>query len=123
MLNSLMTTKYPLCCVLMELAAQMRARDLSLQLQWAPRTVNTEADALTNGVFTGFSPARRINLDPKTQAWLVLDGLMRAGKELQAEKARLKEEARRSKGSGGASAAGPGKRRRREDKLSVREPW
>ena len=120
-LNSLMTTKYPLCCVLMELAAQMRVRDLSLQLQWAPRTVNVEADALTNGAFRGFTPELRVPFDLGSFGWIVLDGLMKAGGELQREKQRLKAAAALAGGGGGAPQAG--KKRRREDRLRVREPW
>jgi len=122
-LNGLMTTKYPLCCVLMELAAQMKARDLALQLQWAPRTVNTEADALTNGEFAGFAPELRIPVDMASANWLVLDNLMKAGSELQAEKLRLKAAAQAARAGGGGAPLQAGKRRKREERLRVREPW
>ena len=105
----------------MELAAQMRVRDLSLQLQWAPRTVNEEADALTNGNFSGFTPELRVPFDLGSFGWIVLDGLMKAGGELQREKQRLKAAAALAGGGGGALQAG--KKRRREDRLRVREPW
>ena len=43
-----MSTTYPLCLVQMELAAQLEARRAVLMPDWAPRDMNTEADALTN---------------------------------------------------------------------------
>jgi hypothetical protein len=55
-----MSTAYPLCCVAMELAAQLEQRGLDLTLEWAPRDRNVEADSLADGRFEGFSPGRRV---------------------------------------------------------------
>ena len=73
-----------------ELAARMRATDTSLMLQWAPRTVNTEADALTNADFAGFAPELRRRLDFGKHKWMVLDSLMEQGRNFMAERERLR---------------------------------
>ena len=47
--------------------------------RWTPRDGNTEADDLTNGIFTAFSPGLRIDVDVEKLQWLVLPGLLRTG--------------------------------------------
>ena len=59
-----MTMSYPLCCVNMELAAQLEARGAKLELQWAPRTHNQETDDLTNERFEAFQGDLRVRADP-----------------------------------------------------------
>jgi hypothetical protein len=54
------TTKYPLVCVLMELAAQLHQRGCALELSWAPRLQNWQANALTNDDFRGFDFSKRV---------------------------------------------------------------
>ena len=54
----MMTTKFPLCAILMELAAQLQDKELNLQLHWVPRDQNTEADELSNFNAARFDPAR-----------------------------------------------------------------
>ena len=49
-----MSTKFPLCVVSMELAAQLEARGAELLLGWIPREVNAEADRLAHGDTRGF---------------------------------------------------------------------
>ena len=44
----------------MEAASQMERLCLDLRLSWTPRELNTEADALSNFRFEGFSPDRRV---------------------------------------------------------------
>ena len=56
----LLTTKYPLAPILMELVKQLSSRGVWLHLQWAPREDNTIADDLTNSRFEQFSPERRV---------------------------------------------------------------
>ena len=48
LLDKLMTTKFPLGVVLMELACQLSLRRACLHARWIPRLENEEADALTN---------------------------------------------------------------------------
>ena len=49
---------------------------------WAPREWNSEADALTNFKVENFDPALRIPLDVSKIEWRVLDGALRAGRVL-----------------------------------------
>ena len=91
-LTRLQTSRYPLCLLTMELSALLEARGQRLLLQWAPRELNEEADRLSNGVTTGFDPAKRVKVDLQTAQWLVLEDLSQAGSEfyrdMQEEKQR-----------------------------------
>ena len=58
----LMTTAFPLAAILMQLTCMLSQRNLWLNLQWVPRTENVEADALTNGDFSLFSLANRVEV-------------------------------------------------------------
>ena len=118
----MMTTKFPLCAVLMELTEQLSARDRWLRLAWAPRQQNEEADALTNACFEGFDPERRVHLDPAAIQWTVMSGMMKAGGGLVEELVRLKMEKRALKLH---SKEMKRRRKRRLDAthLSRREPW
>ena len=58
----LLTAKYPLCIVLMELSVQLQDRQLWLDLEWTPREQNTIADDLTNEEFEGFGLDNRIEV-------------------------------------------------------------
>ena len=70
----------------MELAARMKATATVLELTWAPRGKNMEADALTNEDFRGFSPSKRMAPDFSDLKFLVLDQLMSAGADFEAER-------------------------------------
>merc|ERR1739841_63675 len=63
LLDKLLTTKYPLGVVLMELAVQLSLRNAILRADWIPRLQNEEADALTNSDFRHFNPEKRIQVD------------------------------------------------------------
>ena len=65
LVTRLLTTKFPLCVVLMQLAWTLHCRDLELRLDWLPRLQNRKADALTNGDFSGFSADLRIEIEPE----------------------------------------------------------
>ncbi len=49
------TTRWPLMLINMQLSVLLSAARLQLNLVWRPRDQNSEADALTNGVFDGSS--------------------------------------------------------------------
>ncbi len=80
-LDRLMTTRFPLCAVIMELAAQMEHKNVRVAVDWCPRDLNAEADALANGDATLFDEDRRVTLDVGSINWLVLDVLMKHGVE------------------------------------------
>eukprot|EP00435_Cladocopium_sp_Y103_P057986 s1874_g20.t1 len=64
LVSRLLTTKFPLCVVLMQLAWTLHKNDLEMRLDWLPRLQNKEADALTNGDFTGFHDSLRVEIQP-----------------------------------------------------------
>ncbi len=115
-LARLMTTKYPLLIVIMEIAIQSEARNLVLDLEWVPRDSNEEADALSRGDTTGFDPAHRVTLDLENLPLQVMNDMMKQGQELQA----LKQQRR-------AETHAPHTEARRasrpEQRLKTREPW
>ena len=82
----LFTMKHPSASILMELAAQLRARGCVLDLEWRPRDLNQDADDLTEGRFDKFSEERRVRLDLSRFPWLVLRRMLKAGQELEDEK-------------------------------------
>ena len=93
---------------------QLEARRMRLQLQWAPRDVNQEADDLTNGRTAAFSASLRLQCDPTTWPWMGLDQLLQQGRLFHS--ARLKNTAHQVVGH---PPTGAPKRR----KLSERQPW
>ena len=105
------TTAYPLCCLTMELAAQLEARRIDLSLEWVPRDANSEADALADGNAEGFSPDREIKFDLAALPFMILPELLREGEAFYASKKRTAE----------APPAQP--RRLRQPRLREREPW
>ena len=116
-LHRLASIKFPLCAVTMELAAQLEKLGLVLDLGWAPREWNAEADALTNGEFGGFAAGNRVAIDLAAVKWEVLPAMLEAGSRFYAEvKARKEVDPVR---------ALPGKRRKRgrEEALKTRDPW
>jgi len=116
-LNRLASSKFPLCAVAMELAAQLERLGLTLDLGWAPREWNFEADALTNGDFSGFAADLRIAIDLPEVRWEVLPAMLAAGAAYFNEVKHVKETRAQS------GAAAPRRKRRREEALRVRDPW
>ena len=72
LLDKMASTKYPVYLVLMEVAEQLRNRNLALSVAWRPREENEEADALTNGAFAGFDLDRRVPIVWEALHMLVL---------------------------------------------------
>ena len=115
--DRLLTTKFPLNALLMELSEQLEVRNSSLKLDWLPRQQNEEADALTNGWFQGFDQSKRLQPDIANLPWRVLPEMLRAGgalvDELMAKRASrnaLAAMARRAK-------------KRPQDALKTKDPW
>ena len=111
--SKLMTTKFPLCAVLLELAEQLEARHSWLKLEWAPRQQNEEADALTNGNFDQFDPALRMAMDPTSMNWKVMDTMLEAGgsmveeiRQMRAQKRAWKDQLKQAKRKQRKKAAG-----------------
>ena len=118
LLDRLLTTKYPLGVVLMEVAHQCRRRNVILRANWVPRLENQEADDLTNLEFKSFDPAKRLDVDLDTLDFGVLRELFAVGdsylEEIEALKAAEK-----------ALKLGRVEKRRKKagDALRDRDPW
>ena len=82
MVARLMSTRYPLCCVVMELAAQLEARITWLNLRWRPREENALDDALTNSDFGQFELRNRICLSFSDLPFLLLTCFIAIGAPL-----------------------------------------
>ena len=95
LLDRLLTTKYPLGIVLMELAHQMRVRRLVLRAHWLPRLENEEADALTNEDFRHFKAEHRVQVDLNKMGFAVLDSLFKVGEDYMAALESAKTEAKK----------------------------
>ena len=101
LLDRMLTTKYPLGVVLMELAHQSRVRRMVLRAHWLPRLENEEADALTNFEFRHFDPKRRIEVKLEDLKFAVLDDLFREGEVYVAELEKVKAQRKAAKAAEG----------------------
>ena len=121
LMDKLLTTKYPLGVVLMELASQLGRRAATLRADWIPRLQNEEADALTNWEFRHFDPEKRIEVDLDKLDFHVLRDLFLAGDDYLSELERLK-----AQGKAASTESGPpqrAKKARRGESLRERDPW
>ncbi|CAE7438573.1 unnamed protein product [Symbiodinium sp. CCMP2592] len=109
----LLTTKFPLCVLLMELAVQLQDRGADLKLHWLPRLQNEEADSLTNGEYSRFDSRRRVRFDLRSFKGLVMQDLLCAGMDLY-------EEVRNSRAHKSAVIRS---KQPRQAALRVTDPW
>ena len=115
--NKLMTTLFPLCATVMELAAQAELRKVRVEAEWTPRERNQEADDLSNLRTSNFDPSKEVKMELEGQSWLVLPALLQSGQKFQAQeeleiKQRKEEERGRKR-----------RKRKKEEKLKFREKW
>ena len=110
-----MSTKYPLTILLMELAEELRAKDLNLDLEWIKRGDNTVADDLSNGKWEAFDLSLRESVDAGNMEWRVLKELQRRSGELYEGIKSLKLQGRSQK-----TPKGPGFKRSRKGKVLSR---
>ena len=121
LLDKLLTTKYPLGVVLMELAVQLGMRNAVLRANWLPRLQNEEADALTNSDFRHFDMAKRIEVDLDKLGFVLMNDLFSVGDAYVRELAVLKDSEKTRKTSTASSA--PPLKRKKGDTLRERDPW
>ena len=121
-LTRLMTSKFPLVVILAELAAEMKANNWKLGLEWIPRGQNEEADDLTNWEFGRFSAENRVEVDLQKVSWRLLERFMKEATDLYGAVVALKKRKKGNKeaeGKGGrgrrrsSACATPGSNRRR----------
>ena len=113
----LMSTKYPLTILLMELSEQMRARSTVLHLSWLQRDLNVQADALTNQEYGDFDSSLRVGVVPDKLPWIVLHKLMGSSEDLYKDIIAQKGKAGYEAGSAKAKRTPANKRLRWTD------PW
>ena len=83
--SKLMSTKFPLPLLLMELSETLRKGEQCLDLSWVPREKNQWADDLTNQKFDRFCLSKRLILDGTQIDWIILDSLLKSAAEFHAE--------------------------------------
>ena len=111
--SRLMTSKFPMIVVLTELAEQLRARGLSLSLNWTPRDQNEEADDLTNGRFGRFDLQKRINVELSKIPWLILPEMLALSEDLYREVQEAKAKPKKEEGQ----------KRKKEKTLKETQLW
>ena len=89
-LNKFRTVRFPLAPVLMELAVQLRMRNLELRLDWLPRDLNQPADSLSNFEFEDFSPELQVKVELEEMHFEVLDEMLEEGATMYSQLAKLK---------------------------------
>ena len=117
-LTRLMTSKFPLVVILAEIAAEMKANNWKLGLEWIPRGQNEEADDLTNWEFGRFSAEKRVEVDLQKVSWLLLERFMKEATDLYDAVVALKK---RKEGISEAEGKG-GTREKKSKKLRDRDP-
>ena len=115
LVDRLMTSKYPLGVILIELSHQVALRGATLRARWVPRDQNEEADSLTNSDFRHFSPDKRINVELEKMPFGVLQELLARGENYLSELAALKLTEKKM-------PEAPQKRLK-GDTLRERQPW
>ena len=65
----------------MELASQMKAMALKVQVEWTPCSGNP--DELANGNTARFSPALRVGIEPGELSWKILPEVLQLGREAE----------------------------------------
>lgn len=109
-----LTTRFPLCVILMQLASQLDARGLNLKLNWRPREKNIEAEALINFDFTGFRTENRLEVNFEELEFLCLRELFEKGAEYLEELAWRKMQ---------SSLIKLRPRREPKGRLRLQQPW
>ena len=102
LVRKMLTTKFPLCLVAMELASQLTVRHLDLRLAWRRRDRNEEADALTTEDFSAFDPAHRLDASGASKHFMCLQEMEEATRGWRREQY-AKEQAKRTEVPGATS--------------------
>ena len=118
-LQRLLSCKFPLSIVVMELACQLERLGLELDLAWAPRNQNVEADALTNSEFQGFDPTKRILKELDEVKFVLLHELMEEAAEMN-EDLKMARSSREAKGDRPELEE---KTRKRKGQARWQDPW
>lgn len=112
------TASFPLSVVVMELACQLDAAGLELDLRWVPRLQNEEADALTNELFEAFTEKNRIHVDFDNLPFIILWEMMELAGELD-EEVKLARSSKEAKGDRPEST----KKAKKKGEMKWKDPW
>ena len=112
-INKLMTTKFPLCTVIMELAAKAEKARSAHGSRVDPEGPKPRSRRPTSG----FDSDKEVKLNLREQDWLVLPSLLEAGQKFHEQKALESEQRKEEERRGGRV------KRKKEDKLKNREKW
>ena len=99
--SKMMSTKYPLTLLVMELSETLRANGCELNLQWIPREKNQLADDLTNEKFDHFPGELRRRWIGGDTKWVVLERMVFKPKEFYEDLKFERMEARDRQATGG----------------------
>ena len=121
--TKLLSTKFPLTILVMELIAQLREKGCQLQLDWISRDLNEPADDLTNCVYDRFSFSNRINVAPSELPFLVMPELQKASSELFLQLQKEKADLVARKLSGETLTQPALKKLRPLERLKWKDPW
>ena len=88
----MMSTKYPLALLVMELSETLRARSCEPSLRWIPRDRNQLADDLTNEKFDAVPSNLRRRFLGGDEQWIILEEMVYKSKEFFEELRVEKEE-------------------------------
>ena len=120
-LGKLMTTKYPIVVVLMELSCHLWLRRAALHARWLPRLQNEEADARSNEDLHHFDERMRISVGLEKLGFVFMNDLFDADEAYFKELDDLNAQANVAQ-----AAAGPAQRARKPkagQTLRERQPW
>ena len=78
----LVSTKFPLCTLVIELSVQLQQRNAALELLWIPREQNTSADAIMNKDFGELDAPKRLDVTLGTLKFNILHELLELGGKL-----------------------------------------
>jgi hypothetical protein len=120
--TKMLSTKWPITVLVLELAEVLQQRSLCLDLRWLRRDLNVEADAITNQDFSAFCPSLQIPVTAATIPWVRLPYLMEASQQLYNEITTAREENKKRK-LDRDYVAPPRKRKFGQDKLKFADPW
>ena len=118
--SRLMTTRFPLNAVLMEIAARMCGRNVALDLRWAPRDQNFEADELSNSIKHRFNPLNEVKIKVEELDFLVLPEMLKKGRKLYEAVQAGKEQRRAAKQAGFETRS---RKKSKAARLRITDPW
>ena len=122
--SKMMSSKFPLVVIIAELFEQLRQRGFDLNLQWAPRDENAEADALTNGDFGEFAEDKRITTPLEDINFAVLPMYMQVAEDLHQQTLAARQRSAQEKQTAkNLTQRNKWRSKAKQKKLRETQPW